>query len=151
MKKLISFIALVIVLLIVVVMIRTVRFTSKQIRTDQANNIAIDADKVAGHLARALQFQTVSYQDPTQVKTGEFLGLHKYLEETFPKVHSSLKKEVISDYSLLYTWKGQEDGLKPILLMGHMDVVPVEPGSESRWTHSPFEGKIIDGYVWGRG
>jgi len=30
---------------------------------------------------------------------------------------------VIGDYSLLYTWKGRSNDLKPILLMGHIDVV----------------------------
>src|SRR5437773_596279 len=31
------------------------------------------------------------------------------------------------------------------------DVVPVESGTESRWTEPPFEGRIAGGYVWGRG
>ncbi len=35
--------------------------------------------------------------------------------------------------------------------MGHMDVVPVEPGTEGQWTQPPFEGRNADGYVWGRG
>lgn len=37
---------------------------------------------------------------------------------------------------------------KPLLLTGHVDVVPVEP---QYWTHDPFSGDIADGYVWGRG
>src|SRR3970040_2244536 len=41
--------------------------------------------------------------------------------------------------------------LAPILLMGHLDVVPVEPGTESRWKHPPFAGTVADGFVWGRG
>ncbi len=35
--------------------------------------------------------------------------------------------------------------------MAHMDVVPVEPGTESSWTHGPFSGDVADGFVWGRG
>jgi carboxypeptidase PM20D1 len=27
----------------------------------------------------------------------------------------------------------------------------VEPGTESRWTYPPFEGRLADGFVWGRG
>jgi len=27
----------------------------------------------------------------------------------------------------------------------------MEPGTESRWTEPPFEGRIAGGYVWGRG
>ena len=37
------------------------------------------------------------------------------------------------------------------MLLAHQDVVPVEPGTEGRWTEPPFEGKIAAGYVWGRG
>lgn len=37
---------------------------------------------------------------------------------------------------------------RPILLMSHTDVVPVEP---QYWTRLPFSGDIADGYVWGRG
>jgi acetylornithine deacetylase/succinyl-diaminopimelate desuccinylase-like protein len=37
---------------------------------------------------------------------------------------------------------------KPILLLNHMDVVPVE---RHRWEVDPFEGIIKDGYLYGRG
>jgi acetylornithine deacetylase/succinyl-diaminopimelate desuccinylase-like protein len=36
----------------------------------------------------------------------------------------------------------------PLMLQGHVDVVPAEP---SEWSEPPFEGKIEDGWVWGRG
>src|SRR3712207_2202199 len=35
--------------------------------------------------------------------------------------------------------------------MGHLDVVPVEPGTEKQWQEDPFGGRIADGFVWGRG
>lgn len=37
---------------------------------------------------------------------------------------------------------------RPILLMGHTDVVTVE---RERWDHDPFGGEIIDDEIWGRG
>jgi acetylornithine deacetylase/succinyl-diaminopimelate desuccinylase-like protein len=37
---------------------------------------------------------------------------------------------------------------KPVMLMGHTDVVSVE---EDKWLHDPFGAEIIDGYIWGRG
>ncbi len=40
---------------------------------------------------------------------------------------------------------------KPILITAHMDVVPVEEGTETAWTHPPFSGRIKNGMVWGRG
>lgn len=37
---------------------------------------------------------------------------------------------------------------KPLLLLGHLDVVGVE---REKWSVEPFGGVIRDGYVWGRG
>ena len=36
----------------------------------------------------------------------------------------------------------------PLLLYGHVDVVNT---ANQRWRHPPFEGRLVDGYVWGRG
>ena len=36
----------------------------------------------------------------------------------------------------------------PLLLYGHVDVVTT---ANQQWIYPPFEGKIIDDYVWGRG
>lgn len=37
---------------------------------------------------------------------------------------------------------------EPLLLMGHIDVVPADP---SEWRYPPFSGAVVDGEVWGRG
>lgn len=34
------------------------------------------------------------------------------------------------------------------MLYGHVDVVTT---ANQSWTHPPFEGRVVDGYVWGRG
>jgi len=44
------------------------------------------------------------------------------------------------------TLKGGSE--EPLMLLGHTDVVAVEP---EHWTHPPFSGALVDGYVWGRG
>ncbi len=36
----------------------------------------------------------------------------------------------------------------PLLLYGHVDVVTTE---NQQWRYPPFEGKLADGFVWGRG
>jgi len=36
----------------------------------------------------------------------------------------------------------------PLLLQGHVDVVTTV---NQQWTHKPFAGEIVDGYLWGRG
>lgn len=41
-----------------------------------------------------------------------------------------------------------EGKVPPFLMYGHMDVVTT---IDQIWEHPPFEGKIVDGFVWGRG
>jgi acetylornithine deacetylase/succinyl-diaminopimelate desuccinylase-like protein len=49
--------------------------------------------------------------------------------------------------NLIARLKGQ--GIAPpLLLYGHVDVVTT---LGQAWTHPPFEGVIVDGYIWGRG
>ena len=97
----------------------------------------------AEKLAEMIRFETVSYKG--QIQRDKFLEFHKILEGLFPLVHKHLEKTEI-DGSLLYFWKGKHSD-KPVVLMGHQDVVP----AEGTWEHEPFSGDIEDGKIWGRG
>ena len=116
-----------------------------------AEKLQLDQDEIVTRLSEAIQFKTISFESGTESNTDPFRDFHAFLAKSFPRVHAQLTREVVNDYSLLYTWKGKDDRLKPILLMAHIDVVPVDPDSEKLWTHAPFSGKVADGYVWGRG
>ena len=108
-------------------------------------------DAALKRLSAAIQIKTVSYGPANTSDENNFPAFHKMLQESFPLSHAALKREVVNGSSLLYTWQGSDPSLAPILLTAHMDVVPVEPGTEANWTHPPFSGAIADGYVWGRG
>jgi acetylornithine deacetylase/succinyl-diaminopimelate desuccinylase-like protein len=151
MKKALALIGLAVLAITLVVLIRTARFTSKQLTAKPAEPVGLDRQALATRLAQALRFRTISHQDPGNLDREEFLSLHRYLAEQFPLVHARLQHETVNDYSLLYTWPGREPGRKPIILLAHLDVVPVEPGTEEKWHHPPFDGRIADGYLWGRG
>lgn len=99
----------------------------------------------------AVRFRTISVQDSTQWDPQPFLDFHGWLHNAYPRVDSALTRETVNGYSLLYTWKGSDTTRAPILLTGHFDVVPVEPGTDSMWTHPPFVGDTADGMLWGRG
>ncbi|CAM3018741.1 M20/M25/M40 family metallo-hydrolase [Saccharomonospora xinjiangensis] len=43
---------------------------------------------------------------------------------------------------------GHDPALPPLLIQGHLDVVPADA---TEWTVHPFSGTVTDGYVWGRG
>ena len=116
-----------------------------------ATDITIDKGAAAKRLARAAQFRTISHGPDAPVAAAAFRGLHDFIRGTFVNVHKHLKRETVNEFSLLYTWEGTNPSLKPILLSAHMDVVPVEPGTEGDWTYPPFAGALADGFVWGRG
>jgi acetylornithine deacetylase/succinyl-diaminopimelate desuccinylase-like protein len=44
--------------------------------------------------------------------------------------------------------EGSDPDAPTVLLMGHTDVVPVNPDG---WSRDPFGGELIDGFIWGRG
>ena len=77
----------------------------------------------------------------------EFFKLHAVLEDEFPLLHEKLEKTVLNG-SLLYLWKGSNPDTKPILLMGHQDVVPA---SDDGWRVGAYSGEVIDGDLYGRG
>ena len=151
MKKILLALLLCVVVLCSVILIKTSSFTSRQVEAETMESIAIDKQRAAQNLSRALQYKTISSQDPSKFDAAPFIAFHKFLAQAFPKSHGRLHKEVINKYSLLYTWKGSDESLKPVVLMAHIDVVPVSYGTGGEWTHPPFSGKIADGYIWGRG
>ncbi|TFK51921.1 carboxypeptidase S [Heliocybe sulcata] len=77
--------------------------------------------------------------------------LHEYLESRFPLVHAKLNKTVVNHYALVYSWKGKDESLKPVLLTAHQDVVPVEPLTLDQWIQPPFSGYFDGEWIWGRG
>ena len=111
----------------------------------------VNPELIAGHLAATIRCKTVSLGENIPQDRAAFRELHDALEALYPRVHATLTKEIISDYSLLYTWKGSNPELRPVLFCAHQDVVPADPGTLDQWDHDPFSGDIADGYVWGRG
>lgn len=144
--------ALTIIVIIVasVVLIRTCRFTSRQLAVPGAELLTVSADEAAARLAEFVRIQTVTSDDGT-VDANGLLAFHARAQALYPRVHESLEREIVADYSLLYTWRGSDPSLRPIILAGHMDVVPVEQASRGEWLYDPFSGAIVDGYIWGRG
>lgn len=151
MKKFFLVLGLSLLVLAAVLVVRAATLESRQIQAEPVKDLAVDSRAVAERLAAAVRFPTISHEDGKHVEAAAFQGLHQHLQQSFPRVHAAMTREAVADHSLLYTWKGRDPSLAPILLMSHLDVVPVEPGTEKDWTHPAFSGLIAGGYVWGRG
>lgn len=67
----------------------------------------------------------------------EFLGVKGSVVEPLP-----------GRASVVFRHEGSDPSAPKLLLIPHLDVVPADP---SEWTHDPFSGTRVDGFVWGRG
>ena len=140
----------IVVAVLIAILANTVRNSSRQLQVKAIEPIKIDSMVVAERLSGAVRIQTIS-NDGEPAAANTYLNLHAYLSKQYPVLHKTLKREVINNFSLLYTWEGTDPSAAPILLMAHQDVVPIAPGTESQWTHPPFSGDVADGFIWGRG
>ena len=150
-KRIFLGLLLVLVALAAVVAVKTWTTPSRQLAVAPAPKPEIDLQAAAKRLAGAIPIRTVSSLDDPAANLAEFDKLHAYLAQKFPKVHATLKKEVVGQKALLYTWTGSDPQANPIALMAPQDMVPIAPGTEKAWSVDPFGGEIKDGFVWGRG
>ncbi|NQX06261.1 M20/M25/M40 family metallo-hydrolase [Rathayibacter sp. VKM Ac-2856] len=94
-------------------------------------------------LARLIRLRTISAELETVDDALELL------RELYPLTHARIEPERITARGLLYRWPGRDSAADPLVLMAHLDVVPVE--DPDAWTHPPFGGVVVGGAVWGRG
>ena len=128
---------------------------SRQIQVAAIPRVTVDTQAAAARLGEAIRFRTISsYEKPDQ-QADALRGMQAHIEKSFPAFHAAAKREIVAQYSLLYTWEGSdtkslEVKALPIALLAHQDVVPVAPGTEKDWQHPPYDGVIADGFIWGR-
>ncbi len=137
-------------ILMVVVLVNTFRKGSIQTQYTTIPAPPV-SDSALQHLQQSIGYQTISYGNPDLFDTAAFLGFRQFLENTYPAMHATLSRQLMEGYTLVYHWKGKDSLAKPIVLMAHQDVVPIEETTRDQWTVPPFGGLVKDGYVWGRG
>lgn len=109
---------------------------------------SVSPTQIADKLAQLIQCRTVSRADRNDEDRAEFTKHVELLNALFPAVAGVVEQNVVGITGQLWLWKGAASA-KPIVLMAHQDVVPVE--SEKDWEHPPFEGIIANGRIHGRG
>lgn len=147
MKKLLYLFGIAMLALVLVVLIRT--FLFKPVEFTQSMQ-AVDVQSDGTRLSQAITYQTISHKKEMR-DDSTFNAFHSFLEQSFPNLHAKLKKEVVNDHSLLYTWQGSAKDKKPLVLAAHMDVVPVDFSSANKWDQPPFAGNISEEFIYGRG
>ena len=111
--------------------------------------IPADAERAEGY---ALKFQKMLECRTVSVKGShddtEFAKFRDLVAEQFPRIHGSCEKMLFGDGCLVYKLKGADEN-RNIMLMSHHDVVAAT--EKENWDYPPFEGRIVDGKIYGRG
>jgi acetylornithine deacetylase/succinyl-diaminopimelate desuccinylase-like protein len=107
------------------------------------DNAAVLAD-AAATLSRYVQFDTTN-------PPGNEMPAAQWLKDQL------IRRGITQDVTVYEPFPGRglvvgrisgSDNLKPLMINHHIDVVAADP---TKWTHPPFSGAFVDGYVWGRG
>ena len=132
-------------LLLTVAVIRTLLMKAPKTGSRPLDFPQEQLDDYAQKMCDMIRVETVSKGEDEDLT--QFHLFHKELERLFPLLHDTLEKTELQG-TLLYRWPGLDPERKPILLMGHQDVVPASPEG---WSVEPYSGVVKDGKVDGRG
>ena len=93
-------------------------------------------------LQRLVRFNTVN---PPGNERPAIEYLASYLEQA--GVETELLAAEDARPNLVADLPGREDG-PTLCYLGHVDTVLADP---TEWSHDPWSGEVVDGYLWGRG
>ncbi len=94
-----------------------------------------------------IRIDTTNYGDgsgPGERKAAEHVAA--LLDEV--GIEAELFEGTAGRTNVVARWGGEGSDRDPLLLHGHLDVVPADADD---WRVHPFSGEIQDGYLWGRG
>lgn len=74
--------------------------------------------------------------------------LQRFFADVSDRIETQVLEAAPGRSSLIVRVRGTDPEAPVLGLLGHIDVVPVDPDG---WTRNPFGGDLIDGEVWGRG
>jgi carboxypeptidase PM20D1 len=108
----------------------------------------VTTHRAVAKLQALVRIPTVSHRDLSKVDATAFDAFLAELAAQFPVLHGRLELTRIDTHGLLFRWPGRSSD-RPVVLMAHLDVVPVDDGAP--WRHPPFAAEIHEGAIWGRG
>lgn len=148
MKKIVIIILVGLLLLVLLLLFNAWNFQSQQLQVEAVAKTPVPEGAV-DRFVEALSIRTISFADEADFDSTQFRKFNTFLENSYPQVHEQLEHKVFNEFSHLYKWKGKNGNLKPIVLMGHIDVVPI--ASLRAWTVHPFTEGLKKDTIYGRG
>jgi carboxypeptidase PM20D1 len=134
-----------------VLLFNVVTHGSRQIQVAAIQRAPVDTQGAAARLSEAIRFRTISNFENPDSDADALRGLQAHISKSFPAFHAAARREIVGQFSLLYSWEGSDPKAPPIAMLAHQDVVPVAPVTDKDWQQPPYDGVIADGYIWGRG
>ena len=131
--------------------VRAAFHTEKKVEVPEMPAENVDLARYRKNLSDAIRIPTIANKDPEKTDWEVFDRFHAFLRERYPLMHEKLELTVINRGALMFRWKGICEGLDPIALLSHQDVVPISEGTLDDWTHPPFDGVDDGEFIWGRG
>jgi acetylornithine deacetylase/succinyl-diaminopimelate desuccinylase-like protein len=110
---------------------------------DQRTATVAAADEVVGLLSDLIKINT---SNPTHPERPAAEWVAEKLDEV--GISSVILESEPGRASTIARIEGTNPDRKPLLIHGHLDVVPAEA---SEWSVDPFAGEVKDDYLWGRG
>jgi acetylornithine deacetylase/succinyl-diaminopimelate desuccinylase-like protein len=115
--------------------------------TSEARPSYDPAASVLDHCRSLVRIDTSNYGDgsgPGERPAAEYVAERLSSAGLEP----TLVESELGRASVLARWDGRDRDAEPLLLHGHLDVVPAKADD---WSVPPFAGEIVDGYLYGRG
>lgn len=148
MKKILLFVFLLLILFVAYLVYNALNFESKQIEVEPISMVKV-SDRAKDHMVEAISIRTVSFEDEEDFDSTQFQKFNDFLLNTYPNLFASTEHQTFNEYSHLFEWEGSDPSLKPIIIMGHHDVVPI--ASPAIWRVHPFTEGIKQDSIYGRG
>jgi len=148
MKKLFLAIFILLLLFVAYLFYNTSNFKSTQLEVDPVAVTPIP-DGAIDRYVESISIRTISFEDEADFDSTQFKKFNEFLESYYPLVHSELDHTTFSEFSHLFHWKGNGQSLKPIILMAHIDAVPI--ATPAAWTVHPFTAGLVNDTIYGRG
>ena len=126
----------------------TLTFKGSQLEVAPVEMVAVPEGAV-DRFTEAISIRTVSFEDTADFDSIQFEKFNQFLLASYPLINSQLEHKVFGEFSHLYHWKGSDSSLNPIVLMAHIDVVPI--ATPSAWSVHPFTAGVLQDTIYGRG